>query len=74
MHKKTCTESHDLVHIYNLLKKAQDFDDVLEIIPFLSKQKKEQFIANVEKDLGNIKPYDETLSITNRFFKTEIYE
>jgi FMN phosphatase YigB (HAD superfamily) len=49
--------------IYNLLKKAQDFDDVLEIIPFLSKQKKEQFVANIEKDLRNIKPYDESFSI-----------
>ena len=49
--------------IYNLLKKAQDFDDVLEIIPFLSKKKKEQFIANIEKDIRNIKPYDETFSI-----------
>ena len=49
--------------IYNLLKKAQDFDDVLEIIPFLSKQKKEQFVANIEKDLRNIKPFDESFSI-----------
>jgi FMN phosphatase YigB (HAD superfamily) len=49
--------------IYNLLKKAQDFDDVLEIIPFLSKQKKDQFIANIEKDLRNIKPFDESFSI-----------
>ncbi len=49
--------------IYNLLKKAQDFDDVLEIIPFLSKQKKEQFVVNIEKDLRNIKPFDESFSI-----------
>ena len=49
--------------IYSLLRRAQDFDDVLEIIPFLSRQKKEQFIANIEKDLANIKPYDETFSI-----------
>jgi FMN phosphatase YigB (HAD superfamily) len=49
--------------IYSLLRRAQDFDDVLEIIPFLSKQKKEQFIANIEKDLSHIKPYDETFSI-----------
>lgn len=49
--------------IYNLLKKAQDFNDVLEIIPFLSKQKKEQFVANIEKDLRNIKPFDESFSI-----------
>ncbi len=49
--------------IYNLLKKAQDFDDVLEIIPFLSKQKKEQFVANIEKDLRNSKPFDESFSI-----------
>jgi FMN phosphatase YigB (HAD superfamily) len=49
--------------IYNLLKKTQDFDDVLEIIPFLSKQKKDQFIANIEKDLRNIKPFDESFSI-----------
>jgi FMN phosphatase YigB (HAD superfamily) len=49
--------------IYNLLKKAQDFDDVLEIIPFLSKQKKDQFVANIEKDLRNIKPFDESFSI-----------
>ena len=49
--------------LYNLLKRAQDFDDVLEIIPFLSKQKKEKFIADIEKDLKHIKPFDETLSI-----------
>ena len=49
--------------IYSLLRRAQDFDDVLEIIPFLSRKKKEQFIANIEKDLANIKPYDETFSI-----------
>ena len=49
--------------IYNLLKRAQDFDDVLEIIPFHSKQKKKQFIASIEKDLENIKPFDETFPI-----------
>ena len=49
--------------LYDLLKRAQDFDDVLEIIPFLSRQKKEQFITNIEKDLENIKPFDESFSI-----------
>ena len=52
--------------IYNLLKKAQDFDDVLEIIPFLSKQKKEQFVANIDKytiiiDSNLIPPYDQPI-------------
>jgi FMN phosphatase YigB (HAD superfamily) len=49
--------------LYNLLKRAQDFEDVLEIIPFHSKQKREQFISNIKKDIDTIKPYDESLSI-----------
>ena len=49
--------------LYNLLKRAQDFDDILEIIPFQSKNKKEKFISDVAKDLDQIKPYDESFSI-----------
>ncbi len=49
--------------LYNLLKRAQDFDDILEIIPFQSKNKKEKFISDIAKDLDQIKPYDESFSI-----------
>lgn len=49
--------------LYNLLKRAQDFDDILEIIPFQSKNKKEKFISDVAKDLDQINPYDESFSI-----------
>jgi FMN phosphatase YigB (HAD superfamily) len=49
--------------LYNLLKRAQDFDDILEIIPFQSKNKKEKFISDITKDLDQIKPYDESFSI-----------
>jgi len=49
--------------IYELLKKSQDFDEVIEIIPFQSKQKKEEFIGKVKRDVEKILPFDESVSI-----------
>ena len=49
--------------IYNLIKSAQDFDSVLDAIPFPSKKKKEAFINTVQKDLEKIVPYDDSFPI-----------
>ena len=49
--------------IYNLIKSAQDFDSVLDAIPFPSKKKKEAFINTVQKDLEKIVPYDDGFPI-----------
>ena len=49
--------------IYNLIKSSQDFDSVLEAIPFPSKKKKEAFINTVQKDLEKIVPYDDSFPI-----------
>jgi hypothetical protein len=49
--------------IYNLIKSAQDFDSVLDAIPFPSKKKKEAFINTVQKDLEKIVPYDYSFPI-----------
>ena len=49
--------------IYNLIKSAQDFDSVLDAIPFPSKKKKEAFIYTIQKDLERIVPYDDSFPI-----------
>ncbi|MBQ9554332.1 hypothetical protein IJU97_05320 [bacterium] len=54
---------HKQHEIYRALKKAQDFDEVIEIIPFHSKKEKEKFISTVKKDLENIQPYDESFAV-----------